>query len=203
MIKMDVNIKIGKETVIDDNSKIGKYSDIGDRCVIKKSILGDYAVCRGQNKISYSEIGKFSSIAYGARINAVNHPSYTRIAQHRFTYKGKEYGFSDEDDISVEKWRKENKVIIGHDVWIGHNAIILPGVHIGNGAVIGSGAVVTNDVEPYAVVVGVPARQIKKRFSDEIIEKIEKSRWWDWSHEEIKERYEDFRNIEEFVKKWC
>lgn len=200
---MDVYIKIGKETIIDDKSKIGNYSDIGDRCNIKKSTLGDFAVCRGQNKISYSQIGKFCSIAYGARINAVNHPSYTRVAQHRFTYKGKDYGFSKENDASIDVWREENKVIIGNDVWIGHNAIILPGVHIGNGAVIGSGAVVTNDVEPYTVVVGVPARPIKKRFSDEIIDKIENTKWWDWSYEQIKERYEDFKNIEDFVNKWC
>lgn len=202
-MEINADTKIGKETIIDKKSKIGKFSDIGDRCNIKSSILGDYAVCRGQNKISYSEIGKFCSIAYGARINAVNHPSYTRIAQHRFTYKGKEYGFSEENDESITHWREENKVVIGNDVWIGHNAIILPGVSIGNGAVVGSGAVVTNDVEPYTVVVGVPARPIKKRFSDEIIEKIEKSEWWNWTHEEIKERYEDFKNIEEFVRKWC
>ncbi len=94
-------------------------------------------------------------------------------------------------------------MIIGHDVWIGHNAIIMPNVQIGNGAIIGSGAVVTHDVEPYSVVVGVPAKPIKKRFSDEIIEKIEKSEWWNWSHEQLKERYDDFKNIEEFVRKWC
>ncbi len=79
----------------------------------------------------------------------------------------------------------------------------MPGIHIGNGAIIGSGAVVTHDVEPYSVVVGVPAKSIKKRFSDDIIEKIEKSEWWNWSHDVIKERYEDFKNIEEFVRKWC
>lgn len=200
---MSSDIKFGKDIVIDDKTKIGIYSDIGDRCNFRESTIGDYAVCRGENQIWYSEIGKFSSIAYGARINAVNHPTFTRIAQHRFTYRGKQYDFSEENDPSITEWRKQDKVIIGNDVWIGHNAIIMPGVHIGNGAVIGSGAVVTHDVEPYAVVVGVPARPIKKRFSDEIIEKIEKSEWWNWSHEMIKERYDDFKDIEEFIRKWC
>lgn len=200
---MNSDIKFGKDIVIDEKTKIGIYSDIGDRCNFRESTIGDYAVCRGENQIWYSEIGKFSSIAYGARINAVNHPTFTRIAQHRFTYRGKQYDFSEKNDPTITELRKQDKVIIGNDVWIGHNAIIMPGVHIGNGAVIGSGAVVTHDVSPYSVVVGVPARSIKKRFSDEIIEKIEKSEWWNWSHEIIKERYEDFKNIEEFIRKWC
>ena len=199
---MNSDIKFGKDVVIDEKTKIGIYSDIGDRCNFRESTIGDYAVCRGENQIWYSEIGKFSSIAYGARINAVNHPTFTRIAQHRFTYRGKQYDFSEQNDSSITEWRKQDKVIIGNDVWIGHNGIIMPGVHIGNGAVIGSGAVVTHDVDPYSVVVGVPARPIKKRFSDEIIEKIEKSEWWNWSHEIIKERYDDFKNIEEFIRKW-
>ena len=172
---MSSDVKIGKDIALDDKTKIGVYSDIGDRCNFRESIIGDYAVCRGENQIWYSEIGKFASIAYGARINAVNHPAFTRIAQHRFTYRGKQYDFTEENDPSITEWRKKDKVIIGNDVWIGHNAIIMPGVHIGNGAIIGSGAVVTHDVEPYSVVVGVPAKPIKKRFSDDI---IEKSEWW-------------------------
>lgn len=200
---MNSDIKFGKDVNIDDKTKIGIYSEIGDRCDFRESNIGEYAVCRGDNQIWYSDIGKFVAIAYGARINAVNHPTFTRISQHEFTYKGIRYDFSENDDISVTEMRRSEKVIVGNDVWIGHNAIIMPNVHIGNGAVIGSGAVVTHDVEPYSVVVGVPARQIKKRFSDDIIEKIEKSEWWNWSHEVIKERYEDFRNIEEFIRKWC
>ena len=100
-------------------------------------------------------------------------------------------------------WRREDKVVIGNDVWIGHNAIIMPGVTIGDGAIVGSGAVVTHKVEPYTVVVGVPAKPIKKRFDDLTIDKIQKSQWWNWSHEIIKERLQDFKNIDEFIKKWC
>lgn len=200
---MNSDIIYGKDVNIDETTKIGRYSEIGDRCDLRESIIGEYAVCRGDNQIWYSEIGKFVAIAYGARINAVNHPAFTRISQHEFTYKGIRYDFSDKDDISIIEMRRNEKVIVGNDVWIGHNAIIMPGVHIGNGAVIGSGAVVTHNVEPYSVVCGVPARPIKKRFSDDIIEKIEKSAWWNWSHEQLKERYDDFRNIKEFIRKWC
>ena len=113
---MNSDIKFGKDVVIDEKTKIGIYSDIGDRCNFRESTIGDYAVCRGENQIWYSEIGKFSSIAYGARINAVNHPTFTRIAQHRFTYRGKQYDFSEENDSSITEWRKQDKVIIGNDV---------------------------------------------------------------------------------------
>ena len=79
----------------------------------------------------------------------------------------------------------------------------MPGVTIGDGAIVGSGAVVTHDVEPYTVVVGVPAKPIKKRFDDNTIDKIMKSQWWNWSHDKIKERLQDFKDIDEFIKKWC
>jgi serine acetyltransferase len=78
----------------------------------------------------------------------------------------------------------------------------MPGVTIGNGAVIGAGAVVTKDVEAYSIVAGVPAKKIKMRFSDDLVEKIEQSKWWDWEHRIIKERLSDFRDMEAFVRKY-
>jgi serine acetyltransferase len=78
----------------------------------------------------------------------------------------------------------------------------MPGVSIGNGAVIGAGAVVTKDVQPYSVVVGVPAKKIKMRFPDDLIVKIEQLKWWDWDHQTIKERLSDFRDMEAFMRKY-
>ena len=76
------------------------------------------------------------------------------------------------------------------------------GVTIGNGAVVGSGAVVTHDVPPYTVVAGVPAKKIRMRFSDDIIAALERIRWWDWSHEQIKGRMADFEDLESFIRKY-
>lgn len=76
-------------------------------------------------------------------------------------------------------------VVIGNDVWIGYRAMILSGVRVGNGAVIGAEAVVAKDVPPYGIVVGNPARLVRKRFSDEQIATLERIAWWDWSDAKI------------------
>ena len=180
---------------------LGAYTEIMGPGELFDVVIGDFSYCAGCNQIYYANIGKFCSIASFVRINPGNHPTYTRISQHHFTYRSEQFGMG-EDDAGFFAWRKENSVTIGHDVWIGHNASVMPGVSIGNGAVIGTGAVVTKDVEPYAIAVGVPAVQIKKRFSDDLIERIEKSKWWDWDYETIKQRLPDFRNMEEFIRKY-
>ena len=77
--------------------------------------------------------------------------------------------------------------VIGNDVWIGQHATILPGVHIGDGAIIGANSVVGSDVEPYTIVVGNPAKAIRKRFDDELIALLLQFKWWDRSIEEIQE----------------
>ncbi len=75
--------------------------------------------------------------------------------------------------------------IIGNDVWIGQNVTFLPGVKVGDGAIIGANSVVRKDIEPYAIVIGNPARMLRKRFDDELIELLERFKWWDKSIPEI------------------
>ena len=76
-------------------------------------------------------------------------------------------------------------IVIGKNVWIGANATVTPGVTIGDGAIIAAGEVVTKDVPPYTIVGGVPAKQIRKRFDDATISKLEKIRWWNWESDKI------------------
>ena len=76
-------------------------------------------------------------------------------------------------------------VVIGHEVWIGYCATILSGVTIGNGAVIGAFSVVVKDVPPYSIVVGNPAKVVKKRFTDDKVEILQELRWWDWENDKL------------------
>ena len=80
---------------------------------------------------------------------------------------------------------KKGDINIGNDVWIGYNATIMAGVTIGDGAIIATNATVTKDVEPYSIVGGNPAREIKKRFANDVISKLLKLKWWDWDIEKI------------------
>ena len=90
-------------------------------------------------------------------------------------------------DVShiTEAWDNKGDIVIGSDVWIGYEAVIFAGVTIGDGAIIGTRAVVTKDVPPYTIVGGVPAKPIRKRFSDETISALLTTRWWDWTEEKI------------------
>jgi acetyltransferase-like isoleucine patch superfamily enzyme len=81
-------------------------------------------------------------------------------------------------------------------VWIGYNVIILPSCKkIGNGVVIGAGAVVTHDIEPYSVVGGNPARMIRKRFDDDMIRKIEQSKWWENEPKDLSKIFDELENL--------
>lgn len=91
------------------------------------------------------------------------------------------------DDLTYMSSSKRN-IHIGNDVWIGYGAVIRPGCIIGDGCVIGSYSVISNStIEPYSIVVGNPGKVIKKRFNDDIIEKLLKIKWWNWNVEKIKQ----------------
>lgn len=131
-------------------------------------------------------IGKFCSIACGAKFlfNSANH-TLSSLSTYPFPLFFEEWGL--EKKNVADSWDNKGDIIVGNDVWIGYEAVILSGVTIGDGAVIGARAVVTKDVPPYTIVGGVPAKPIKKRFSEENIKKLQSIRWWDWSKEKIAE----------------
>ena len=103
----------------------------------------------------------------------------------------------------TDAWDDKGDIIIGNDVWIGYEAVIMAGVHIGNGAVIASRAVVTKDVPAYTIVGGTPAREIRKRFDEQTIARLQELQWWDWSVEKISEciPYIIGGKIEELMKR--
>jgi len=184
------------------DSRFGKYTSVGEFTAVEESSMDDYSYICGYGSVIYTEIGKFSNIAACCRINPGNHP-IERPTLHHFTYRAKRYGFREDDDDAFFAWRRIQKVKIGHDTWIGHGVVIMPGVKIGNGSIIGSNSVVTRDVPSYCIAVGSPARIIRKRFPQEISDAIEKTTWWDWPFETIKERFEDFKDLRTFLKKYA
>lgn len=96
---------------------------------------------------------------------------------------------------------RRNHILIGNDVWIGEGARIMGGVKVGNGAVIGAGAVVAKDVAPYAIVVGNPARVLKYRFSEEIIAKLQRIKFWRWPYDKFRDNIPLIYDTEAFVQK--
>lgn len=187
-------------TIID--TKFGVWNEVDKNCIFLESEIGDYTYFGDNCDVAHAKIGKFCSVAKGVRINPANHPM-ERATQHHFTYRRKMFQMDIKDDEYIFQWRRDKKVVIGNDVWIGHNAIIMGGITIGDGAVIGSGSVVTKDVAPYTVVAGVPAKFIKRRFSERITKELMEIRWWNWSRSEIKERMGDFvGDIEKFIEKY-
>lgn len=173
------------------------------RDVVFRGMIG-YGSYIGERSRINANIGRYCSISSNVRTIAGTHPTSVFVSTHPcFFSTKKQAGFSYvtkdifTEDVYVDEERHSAQ--IGNDVWIGSNVLILPGVHIGDGAVIAAGAVVTKDVLPYSIVGGVPAKEIKKRFSDEQIEKLIKIQWWNQSENWIKDRAEMFSDITKFL----
>ncbi len=185
------------------DARLGAYCEVGDRTILHEVTMDDYSYVVNDSQITYTSIGKFCSIAAMTRINPGNHPMH-RASQAHFTYRASAYFPDENDDHDFFAWRRDHHVAIGHDVWIGHGAVILPGRNIGTGAVVAAGAIVTRDVPEYTIVAGNPARIIRHRFPDEIVERLKELSWWDWSHEALRLALPDFRTLsaEAFLEKY-
>ena len=174
-----------KDVITGPNIEVGEYTIYNDfvrdpRDFEKNNVLYHYPV-NGDRL----EIGRFCSIACGAQFifTSGNH-SMQSLANYTFPIFFDEWGL-DAKDI-CDAWDNKGDTVIGNDVWIGYEAVIMPGVKIGDGAVIGTRALVTEDVPPYTIVGGVPAKPIRRRFDDATVEKLETLRWWDWDEDRLK-----------------
>jgi virginiamycin A acetyltransferase len=172
-IKDHVNPPPAPPTLMSENPKYADYS-------IGKFTYGQPTIKKwNKDGESTLKIGKYCSIGEGVTILLGGEHKSNWVTTYPF-----DAFVSDFKDLPLNS--SKGGVTIGNDVWIGMNALILSGVCIGDGAVIGADAVVAKDIAPYSVVVGNPAKVIRKRFDDGTIEKLLKIKWWDWDFQKVK-----------------
>lgn len=151
---------------------------VPERCqFLSDNIRIGYATTLGVNNLLSGNvtIGKYCQIGADVAFHASNHP-----ISHMTTYINSNL-FNGE----LKKFKEEHKITVGNDVWVGHGVIVVGNVTIGNGAILAAGSVITKDVAPYTIVAGIPAKFIRKRFSDKIIQEIEDLKWWDLPNDEL------------------
>jgi len=175
-------------------------NSVSDESKLLNCCLG-YATYIGRSSELYmTKLGKYCSIADHVFSCVGNHPLHFMSTHPAFYYDtSKQIGYSFHtgsslyrDTIKYPLGETQYSVVIGNDVWIGSHSLLLGGIKIGDGAVIAAGAVVTHDVPDYAVVGGVPAKIIKYRFDRMTIQRLQDSKWWNLSIEEVKKRFTDF-----------
>ena len=182
-----------KNVITDPNINVGDYTMYNDfvydpRDFQKNNVLYHYPI--NNDRLI---LGKFCSIACGAKFifTSANH-TLSSLSTYPFPLFFEEWDL-DKKNVT-DSWDNKGDIVIGNDVWIGYEAIVMQGVTIGDGAIIGTRAIVTKDVPPYTIVGGVPAKPIRKRFSDEVISQLLSIKWWKWPDEKIKKNFSAIQN---------
>ncbi len=187
------------------------FNMIADNVFLMSVVLGRGSYISFDSHICWAKIGRYCSIGDNVRIGLGRHPVSENISTHPAFYSdvSKVCGYSFHKGKlelfkSLQYVDRYNKytVEIGNDVWIGSNVLIMDNVKIGDGAIIGGGAVVTKNVEPYSVVVGVPARVIRYRFPKDRRDHLMRIRWWDNDWNWIEQHYTEFSRVDEFMNKY-
>ncbi len=174
---------------------IDSTSKVDAECTLAKVTMGRYSYVGAGTRITDTRIGHFCSIGARCGIGGGIHPTDMVSTSPAFL-KGRNILGKHFAEIPYEP---SKTVEIGNDVWIGEGVCIISGVKIGDGSIIGAHAVVTGNVAPYSVVAGVPGRVIKKRFDDEMIEKLLEIKWWDWPDEKLESYGQYFCSPEKLI----
>jgi acetyltransferase-like isoleucine patch superfamily enzyme len=172
---------------------LGNYSAVYKYARLRNCTLGDFSYIARDSQAHNATIGKFCCIGPHVLIGLGDHPSKDFVSSHPMFYS--EIGQANPVIVSQSLFNEYPHTNIGHDVWIGARAIIKSGVNIGNGAIIAAGAVVTKDVAPYSIIGGVPAQELRYRFTEVEIQQLEALRWWDNDLNWLKQNAEAMREV--------
>jgi acetyltransferase-like isoleucine patch superfamily enzyme len=177
------------------NVNLENKTFVGSDCSIIDTKLGSHSYINSNTKILSADIGKYTSIGSNVMIGVGQHPT-NLVTTHPAFYSNNKAFETYSDKMYYEEF---DKCIIGNDVWIGSNSTILNGVKIGDGAIIALGAVVTKDVQPYSIVGGIPAKVLKFRFNENIIDRLLQIRWWEFEEDFLRTKYKLLHNPNEFI----
>ena len=197
------NLQVSLSSGIGENVVFEGKNSVGADTVLSNTYLGYGSYVCDDSNVSNCKIGRFCSISNNVLRASGSHPINFVTTHPAFYSKEHPCGFSyvKEDKFEETMYLEEPyQVRIENDVWIGTGAILFDGVTIGNGAIVAAGAVVNKDVPPYAIVGGVPAKVIRYRFSEEMIEKLEKSCWWEEEESWLEQHAEIFSKAECFLE---
>jgi len=165
-----IKTRFGGPAFLDRHARIGPEVEIGRYCSLGESSL-----------LQRATVGSFCAMGARVAINPFNHPT-DWLSTHEFQFRSDSYEWVPEYRDMQRLTRTADMfshVKLGSDIWIGTNVAIMGGVTIGDGAVIGAGSIVTKDIPPYAIVVGAPATVKRFRFSDAVIGRLLRAKWWD------------------------
>lgn len=180
------------------NSVIDKTAKVEGGTQIIDSFMGKYSFCGYDCVIVNTKIGSFCSLASNIKIGLASHPLDWVSTSCAFYY-GRD---SIRKNLASLEYADHNpQTWIGNDVWIAENVLIKAGIHIADGAVIGMGSILTHDVGPYEIWAGNPARFIRKRFNDEIIERLLDTKWWDLPNDVLSSITGNMNNLNSFIDK--
>ncbi len=193
-------LKLGSN-VIARNTSLSKYNYLSNNVLIANSKLGNYSYLGENTRVSNTTIGSFTCIGPNVRIGLGRHPIKDFVSIHPVFYStAKQIGLSFVDENIYDE--NPPPSTIGSDVWIGVNVVITGGVKIGNGAIIAGGSVVTKDVEPYTIVGGTPAKQIKTRFNADTAKILQHMKWWSMPIDWFPKNSHIFLDIDKFIAKY-
>ena len=195
---LENKITVGRESGI-NHSKLKNNTAVYSHCSLLNVELDQYTYVSSFSTIGNSVIGKFCSIGSYLICGMGTHPTNLLSTHPSFFSTQKQCGMSFTKTDSFQEYKN---ISIGHDVWIGARVFINDGIRIGNGAIIGAGAVIVKDVPDYAIVGGTPAKIIRFRFTDDIINELLKIQWWHWPEDRLSKAQSYFinENIHEFIE---